>query len=343
MFFTDLGNRSINNDWFLQKYFPISHLSLRNARITWLDESWNSQGEPPTVTLKQVNLSAFSRENGGIYLTGDGLLPIAKKPVQARWKLEGELFPNESWRIGAIIDEFNLKLLKPYLDKKTAKNRLTNSLSLKLSVNGGASDGGTVQWQLTGKKGVLTMPDLFRWPLPIKALKAQGMLYKRVDTWDLEVNKFRLVNAHGTTQGHFKMLELAEDRLPTIDLTATVSGIPINRVKQYYPAVIMHQPLVRWLDTSLTHGRVNRVNVRIKGPLSEALFTKPKKKNKQKTNPPLFHVEGDITGLSLSYFPGLSPLKNIKTHMVIDGISMSAKISSAQLGKTKKITGKITM
>ncbi len=342
--FNHTGRHFSTDEWYLPARLPISHLSLRDARVTWLDEQWNGPDRVPEVVLERVNFSIFSRENGRIHLSGDGILPVAGKPVQARWKMEGEVMTDQRWSAGVTIESLDLKALKPWFDEEIAHIDLSSLFLLELSANGGVHDDDTrILWRLTGKKGQLTMPELFRHSLPIRKVTAKGMLFERPDTWDLEVERFDLVNAHATAKGGFKLLGLGADTPATIDMTTTIAGMSIEGAKQYFPVSLMNPTLVRWLDTSLNQGRLTPVEARIKGPLSEAMFEPAKKKRRKKTDAPVFHVEGDVTGLNLGYFPGLPPLKNIKSHLVFDGISMSARISSARLGKTKKISGNIAI
>ncbi|MBF0164616.1 MAG: hypothetical protein HQM01_08995, partial [Magnetococcales bacterium] len=67
----------------------------------------------------------------------------------------------------------------------------------------------------------------------------------------------------------------------------------------YYPTPIMAPSLVQWLDNAIKEGQVKRASAHIKGHLANM----PAGPN----DPPedRFHIEADVTGATLHYFPPL--------------------------------------
>ena len=334
-----------DQEWFRPSLPLISHVSLRDAHIVWEDQPWQTGGASPRLTLKKVNLSVFSRENNTTRITADGVLSTPGKRVQGRWKLEGELGPGGRRTIGANVVGLDLALLRPYMGREFQNIDLTTPLSVQFSANWGGAAGPTpdIQWRLRGSRGRLTMPGLFRWPLPVGRLKVDGRLRERSDGWNLQVDDFHLTNEHGRAEGRFSLAQLG-GRQPAIDLTATVSDLSCQWVKHYYPAKIMYPALVNWLDSGLSGGKLSRANVRIEGPLSRALFVTPAPgkgaaNGQEVGGGTRFRIEGDVTGLDLAYLPDLPPLEEVTAHLVFDHLSMSTRVSSARMAGVAGIQG----
>ncbi len=117
----------------------------------------------------------------------------------------------------------------------------------------------------------------------------------------------------------------------------------MNKAKFYYPAGIMHPPLVKWLDSSLKGGIINHANVVVKGPLADFPFGRPEKISDkdwaEKQKETMFRVIGDIGGVSLTFYPGILPLTELNTHVVFERRSFHGKVLTADFGNSRGVRG----
>ncbi|MBF0158010.1 MAG: AsmA-like C-terminal domain-containing protein [Magnetococcales bacterium] len=190
----------------------------------------------------------------------------------------------------------------------------------------------TIHWQLTGGSGQVDLSPLFRWPIPIGHLTAHGQLQPQGSDWDLAVEQFTLHNSHGNGQGQVTLTGLGGTHTAAMDLTATASGVTTEQARFYYPAAIMPESLLHWLDTALEQGRVSSATARIKGPLDSTLFT---------TAPSLFRIEGTVDNGTLRYLPYLPPLHHIRTTLLFDKLSMSAQVLDGQTSSARDLRGTV--
>jgi uncharacterized protein YhdP len=351
-----IGNQNLNSDQALgtkqqqgmkknsaKKILPFSSITFRKSRVTWLDEQVRGKNGATTVTVSSVNLSLLFSLDGTLRLTMDGKIPA--KGWTTSLLLEGERTTDGTWTGDLHAKELHPSIFRPYLAGIQPLNGFSSPVNLESSILWDNKSGWfTSYWRLKAGWGVIKWPDMFRWPLPITGLIANGSLHVEDGISDFEVEQFDLDNLHGKAHGYLTLTGLGGDD-PQIDLEANAGGVPVNKAKFYYPAGIMHKPLVKWLDSSLKSGIINHANVAIKGPLSKFPFGKPKKisaetwaKMEKETK---FKVIGDISGLSLRFYPGVLPLTNVSTKVLFDRKSFSGKVANANFGNSSGVHGAV--
>ncbi|MBF8272293.1 MAG: rane protein-like protein [Magnetococcales bacterium] len=316
---------------------PIQHIALSGADISWVDE-WPSAGKNPGVPLrlKRTDLALFFEPGGVIRLNLDGWIdqPDDSSPVQ----FTGQRTPDGSWSGRLEVDRLNLSVLRPYVGTSPPLGQLTSPIKTRLDYFWYASQQKfQCFWKFEIGKTNLDWTTLFRWPLPVKKLMADGSLTMKDDLWSLKVDKFHLENMDGQGEGYLSLDGLGGSA-PTMDLSATVKGVPSNRAKVYYPATIMSSSLVKWLDQSLHGGNVDWATVHIKGPLKDIPFAKPPGKNEPET---VFSIAGDVKGINLTFFPGLPDLSRSRALVSVDRLGITIQVPQASFGKNRNVGGQV--
>ncbi|MBF0445322.1 MAG: AsmA-like C-terminal domain-containing protein [Magnetococcales bacterium] len=204
----------------------------------------------------------------------------------------------------------------------------------------------TSYWRLHAGWGVIKWPDMFRWPLPITGIIADGSVKVEKGITRLEVEQFDLDNLHGKAYGRLLLSGLGGDS-PAMDLEADAGGVPVNKAKYYYPFGIMDPSVVSWLDNSLKNGIISNAKVKIKGPLGKIPFAIPKDANlvlKAKLEKETqFRIEADARDMSLRFFPGILPLHNVTGTVVFDRKSFAGKITKANFASSKNVHGEASI
>ncbi|MBF0126190.1 MAG: hypothetical protein HQM02_03165, partial [Magnetococcales bacterium] len=311
---------------------PMTAISLQDATVTWEDESVQERERPLRTRLTGVHATAFVELDGSAHFTAEGRLPDIQP--QTRWFAKGERDHQNFWSLRMQVEGLLLSPFAPYLKRLPPLDGLTPPLDLDVIAQRSAS-GLRAQWQANIGSGSLAWPAVFRWPLPITSLKADGLLEQTGSLWNLEVKRFDLTSVHGQAGGRMTLTGLGGAESPHLELTATASGTRTDQAKFYYPTRIMHPPLVKWLDNNLKEGQVTRASAHIRGRLVN-IPAGPRDPRED-----LFHIEGEVTGLSLHYFPPLLPLSRITTHLIFDRYGMTAQVPSALFGETRKVSGEV--
>ncbi|MBF0295079.1 MAG: AsmA-like C-terminal domain-containing protein [Magnetococcales bacterium] len=307
---------------------PITMFSVQNATLHWVDPH-----APMRTRMTGLEATAFLERDGSAHFDASAGLPDIHP--QARWSAKGERAPGDLWSLRARLERISLLPFAPYLVDLTPLDGLTAPFDLEAIVHHHPQSGLQAQWQAAIGAGSLAWPEVFRWPIPMTTLNADGVLELKGQAWQLRVDRFDLTGPHGRAGGRMTIDSPGGTDKPRLDLTAEASGTRTEQAKYYFPTRIMHPELVRWLDNNLKEGQVTHATAHIKGPLHN-IPAGP-------GDPPgeIFHIEGDVTGVTLHYHPPLMPLTNISTHLIFDRHGMTAQVASAVLGETRKVTGEV--
>ncbi|MBF0626923.1 MAG: AsmA-like C-terminal domain-containing protein [Magnetococcales bacterium] len=309
-------------------------ITLRQAEVIWLDEQLQVDGHPFRTRLSRIEASGALEPGGRMRFVAEGVLP-SSAGGESRIALDGERDDQGMWSVKMRAGQWRMASFLPYLAHAQPLDGLTAPVDLTVEARGGSLDGLQLQWQLALGAGHLAWPELFRWPLPVTRLKAEGRLHHSTQGWNLDVAHFDWHSSHGEAQGRLRLTGLGGKESPFLDLTATASGTPSEQAKFYYPTPIMAPELVHWLDHAFREGHVKQASARIRGHL-----------NRMPAGPhdpaeDLFHIEGDVVGMTLHYLPPLLPLTRTTTHVIFDRYSMTAQVAEAGYGGTRQVKGEV--
>jgi uncharacterized protein YhdP len=327
------------------KRVPFSSITFRESRIVWLDKQVKNNKKPVKIKLSTVNASLLFQLSGAFRLTVDGKIPAKGWTTQLAF--EGEKDRHGRWSGEVKVEELHTATFRPYITNIEPLKGFSGPINLESSLSWDDSTRQfTSYWRLKAGWGVIKWPKMFRWPLPVTGLIANGSLDMEKGISRFEVEQFDLDNLHGKANGRLLLTGLGGTN-PKIDLEADAGGIPVNKAKFYYPFGIMHAPVVNWLDDSLKNGFINHANVKIKGPFADIPFDKPKKVSKKNwaklKKDTQFLIKGEVSGLSLRFYPGVIPLTNISTKVTFDRKAFFGKVEKASFGNSKMIKGDVTI
>ncbi|MEO5331929.1 MAG: AsmA-like C-terminal domain-containing protein [Magnetococcus sp. YQC-5] len=332
-----LGDMDLDNGFARKRntsdVLPINSLSLHNATVLWVDEMTLHQGQPLRHRFTQVNATWFLEQNGSARFSAEAALPDSSP--QTKLFIKGKRDQAGVWSSQIQVAQLTLTPWIPYLIHTPPLDGLTSPLSLEVNLTWHSWSSMQAQWRVQVGSGILAWPALFRWPVPVTRITADGQLNHSNRIWNLDVHRFDLVSTHGQAKGHFTLSCIGCQESPYLDLTASASGTPTDKAKFYYPTPIMPPSLVRWLDNSLKEGYVKQATARIRGRLP-AIPAGPRDPKED-----LFHIEGDVTGVTLQYYPPLRPLTNINTHVVFDRYSFKALVDKATFKGDSNLKGTV--
>ncbi|MBF0260821.1 MAG: AsmA-like C-terminal domain-containing protein [Magnetococcales bacterium] len=311
----------------------LNAVDLHGAEWIWIDETIRDAGRPLRLVAADITLSAFLERAGQGRVNGSARL--ASFGEGGRLEFSGERFRDGRWSARVALHQGLVAPLKPYLSDAEPLNGLTAPIDATVEMTGQDRDLLKADWRAELGAGELAWPALFRWPLPITRLTAHGGLDHEAGGWRVDVQGFALRSAHGQAQGSVLVSGIGGPGSPFMDLKAEASGNPASKAGFYYPTPIMAPSLVQWLDNAIKEGQVKRASAHIKGHLANM----PAGPN----DPPedRFHIEADVTGATLHYFPPLVPLTQATTHLIFDRYSFTARVSEATYGETRKVKGEV--
>ncbi|MBF0382270.1 MAG: AsmA-like C-terminal domain-containing protein [Magnetococcales bacterium] len=349
----DNGNISIGNKNFYSQNpnsssskppmtpLPFSSVTLSDSKVLWLDEQVEDKNQPAKIDFSSVNASVLFRPQGVLKIS------LSAKVPTKRWtttlKLDGKKDSTGDWIGELSVGELHGSTFKSYLTNIQVFKGFSSPIDLTASLDWDQRlKVFTSYWRLHAGWGVIKWPEMFRWPLPITGLIADGSIKVENGITRLDVEQFDLDNLHGKAHGRFLLTGLGGDQ-PAIDLVADAGGVPVDKAKFYYPYGIMHDSVVNWLDTSLKNGIINHASVEIKGPLKNIPFEinkdlEPDLKTKLERETK-FHIAADTSDMSLRFFPGILPLRNITGSVVFDRKSFVGKVKKANFGNSKRVYG----
>ena len=205
-----------------------------------------------------------------------------------------------------------------------------------------SNQGGT--FVLASEKIKLALPDYFTEPeIALDALKMDAKwTFQKNDQLLLEVQKmsFARQSLTGSFAGtHLISLQKQTPRaLGTIDLTGSLNGLELNKVRDYLP-LAMNEHFRSWLGNALIDGTLRDGYIKVKGDLNHFPFRTQKPGEKPKGE---FIFGGKIDNGGLNYAPdmfgkdGKAPLwpllEKVKGTILFDRIRMEIKGES---GKTQ--------
>ncbi len=177
---------------------------------------------------------------------------------------------------------------------------------------------------------VLSMPRLFRQPLPLEKLEAPLELRREGEEWQLFGDAIAVAN-HDLEATLALELRLAQGRSPWLSLQGRFQGADARAVPRYLPTGILKEKTLYWLDNAFKAGKVSSGRLQFHG------FTKQFPFREQQGR---FEVLFDASEVDLHYQDGWPGLRKINGEVHFDGPAMtisadSARLFSGRLGKTR--------
>ncbi len=316
---------------------PVQHVALTHAKVSWIDDATGVKDEGRAgIRLQELSLDLFLEPEGilrvnleGALVHPEGNIPLNLSTMRDR---------NGDWRGELVMDRLSLPSLGLHLGTVPPLGDFSAAIDARMTFEWQPS-ANRFQGQWTAVTGTaeLNLPRLFRDPIPVKKGEAKGSWVWVDHLWDLKVTRWSLHNADGKVEGRLELTGMGGQK-PLIDLDATLKGIPTDQAKVYYPAHVMNQKLVKWLERSLHGGTVQQARVRIKGPIGEIPFANPPAKDDPET---VFTIDGEVRGLDLTFHPALPDLANSTAKVAVDRLGINIQVAQAAFVKNRQVRGRV--
>ena len=168
-------------------------------------------------------------------------------------------------------------------------------------------DRGTLH--LNGRDTTLSFPRLFRDPLQLQRLKGP-LSWSRLDQggWRIDTKEILAITRDIHSRTRLRMdFPSDPDASIFMDLQTDFEDGDVVNAHYYYPAEIMPDPVVQWLDRSIVSGRVISGSCVVRGPLRDFPF--------DQTHSGRFEVLFDTEDMVLDYWPGWPRLTDVRAEV----------------------------
>jgi uncharacterized protein (TIGR02099 family) len=180
--------------------------------------------------------------------------------------------------------------------------------------------------RIDSRNTTLLFNELFRDPLELTRL--QGRMDVDIDAGHWQVRSDLLVadTPHIRTRNRlFLQQQPGQDLF--IDLQTDFRDGDAAHAGLYYPAGIMGEELVHWLDSAITSGRVTGGSALIYGPADDFPF--------EDNQGGMFQVVFDTEDVLLEYQPGWPPLREVDAHVRFQGNHVDIHARSAMVYESR--------
>jgi uncharacterized protein (TIGR02099 family) len=181
----------------------------------------------------------------------------------------------------------------------------------------GTEKGGS--FAIDARRASLDLPGVFREPLALDSLTAQGSWTRRGREFELKFGNVAFTNPHAAGSLFGSYLGRM-DGAGSIDLTGTLTRADARFVGRYIPLVVS-EPARAWLDQAFLAGSGSEVRLRLKGDLEHFPFPDGREG--------LFEVTARIAGGALGFAQGWPSVENIRGELAFRGQRMEAVVTEA--------------
>ncbi len=215
----------------------------------------------------------------------------------------------------------------------TAHNKIPgfSNLSGKIIAD---EDGGELT--LNTQKAMLDLKGILRWPVP--ADKLTGTVNWRIngEKANIVAKDIFISNPHitGTVNASYDKNNVKGGQL---NLTGKFGKGNAKYALFYYPTMLSTATL-HWLDTSILAGRVEDVNLTVKGNLADFPYVNSKNQLDQKLG--LFKVTAKISDALIEYGTGWPVIEGLSTDMLFEGKRMALNANKGRILGNKIIKSK---
>ena len=201
-------------------------------------------------------------------------------------------------------------------------------------------DGGELT--LDTQKAMLDLKGVLRWPIP--ADKLNGSVSWRINGEKAKINAqdIFISNPHitGTINASYDKntgFNEKNSKGGYLNLTGKFAKGNAKYALFYYP-VMLSKPTLQWLDTSILAGRVEDVNLTVKGNLADFPYVNSKNQLDQKLG--LFRVTAKMSDALIEYGTGWPVIEGMGLDMLFEGKRMELNANKGHIFGNKIIKSK---
>ncbi len=187
------------------------------------------------------------------------------------------------------------------------------------------------QLNLATQQASVYIAPLFRNEIPIKKLSGEIYAHKHKGEWWIQSDRLLLNNEHIKSQNRFK-LKLDKENNIHSDLYSAFNDGDASQLKQYFPASIMDDELVDWLDSSILKGRISQGEFILFGELNAFPF---------ENNEGVLEAIFDVENTRIKYLPNWPQIDDINARLRFDQNGMQISRMQGDIGAASIVNANI--
>ena len=272
------------------------------------------------ATIKQLSPYFTLPENLTSQL--NGLAPVGE--LQAlTLGYEGEASKPNTYKINTSFKKLGLTAYQ----KNPGFSNLSGSIAA-------SEAGGEVI--LNSQNALLNFKDILRWPIPADKLSGQ-INWKINDGKAIIRAKELFISSPHLTGTLNASYDLNHVKGGYLDLVGKFSKGNAKYALFYYPTTLGEETL-NWLDTSILEGRIENVNLTIKGNLADFPYVNSKNQLDKKLG--IFKVTAKLSDARLEYGTGWPMIEGLGLDMLFEGKRMELNANKGHIFGNKIIKSK---
>lgn len=164
--------------------------------------------------------------------------------------------------------------------------------------------------------------NLFRNPIQMDNVKSLVNWNKGKDSWQINFDKTTALNNELTVHGAGNFTIPFSGTAPEININGTFEGTHLENASLYFPAKIMNEDLVAWLDAAFPGGRSIDGKFVVKGHLSDFPFD---------NNNGIFLIDTNLHDVNFNYYKNWPVMENVNGRMIFHGRSLQINVDNAKI------------
>lgn len=213
----------------------------------------------------------------------------------------------------------------------SATGRLPGLSGIALRLQGTDQRG---ELQLRGESTVFDWPRIFREPLVLQSVTADGSWRRDSGVWIVGAKGAEIVHAQGRAKVDVELAYEKPGISPVLSLQAEVPTVDVTVVPKVVPVGRLRERTIAWLDRAFVNGTATNGRLDYRGPTK--LF-------------PFRNGEGEFTasaqasGVTIDYYPGFAPLTRASGTAKFRNAAIEADINAGELGGLRVAQAKFRM
>ena len=252
----------------------------------------------------------------------NGFAPVGELQALAMG-YEGDVSKSNTYKINTTFKKLGL----------TAYQKNPGFSNLSGSIVANENTGEVI---LNAQNAVLDFKDILRWPIPADKLTGKINWIMNDGKAKIMAKEIFITSPHltGTANATYDMNHAKGGYL---ELVGKFGKGNAKYALFYYPIILGKQTL-NWLDTSILKGRVEDINLMVKGNLADFPYVNSKNQLDNKLG--VFKVTAKVSDVLLEYGTGWPVIENLGLDMLFEGKRMELNANKGQIFGNKIIKSK---
>jgi uncharacterized protein (TIGR02099 family) len=189
-------------------------------------------------------------------------------------------------------------------------------------------------WRLRGEKLAFDWPRMFRQPLVLERLAADGGWRRENALWIGSAKGVEVEHAQGQAQVDIEVAYEKPGIAPILTLNAQVPRVDVSIVPKVVPVGRLQERTIAWLDRAFVQGTAKNGRLSYHGPVNKFPFRHGEGE---------FTATADASDVTIDYYPGFAPLARASGSAQFRNASIEASITAGELGGLRVAQTKFRM